>query len=191
MPGQPALTITGLGPTWFNVTFTPSQQGVAGSVFYVQYKKTIRSNWDQSKEESVQRTLQVTGLEPAIYYDVRVVAMNGAFLQTPSGTVVVYTDPTGLQYLLNSIYIQVHLRYEVSVKFMYKYYFIDAYIINVEGSRILNNDKRSRNHITMNNLGTTCRSSAVELRQLRVAPYSGPHSGRADCHSRCAVLLQG
>ena len=107
VPGKPTITITGLGPTWLNVTYAPSQQGVAGSMFYVQYKKTIRSNWDQSKEEFVQRTLQVTGLEPAIYYDVRVVATNGAFLQTPSDTVVVFTDPTGIKYLFHRIHVQV------------------------------------------------------------------------------------
>ena len=95
VPGKPTIAISGVGPNWFNVTYAPSQQGVSGSVFYVQYKKTIRSNWDQSKEESVRRTLQVTGLEPAVHYDVRVVAKNGAFLETPSDTVVVYTDPSG------------------------------------------------------------------------------------------------
>lgn len=97
VPGKPSITITGVGPTWFNVTFAPSQLGVSGSVFYVQYKKTIRSNWDQSQEETVRRTMQITGLEAAIYYDVRVVAKNGAFLETPSDTIVVYTDPTGMQ----------------------------------------------------------------------------------------------
>lgn len=95
MPGKPTIAVTAVGPTWFNVSYSPTQQGVSGSVFYVQYKKTIRSNWDQSQEEAVRRTLQVTGLEPAVYYDVRVVAKNGAFLETPSDIVVVYTDPTG------------------------------------------------------------------------------------------------
>ena len=94
-PGKPTIAITGVGPTWFNVKYAPSQQGVSGSMFYVQYKKTSRSNWDQSKEESVLRTLQVTGLKPAVYYEVRVVAKNGASLETPSETVVVYTDPSG------------------------------------------------------------------------------------------------
>ena len=31
----------------------------------------------------MRRILQITGLEPAVYYDVRVVAENGAFLETP------------------------------------------------------------------------------------------------------------
>ena len=103
-PGKPTFAVVGIYPTWINVTFSPSTSGVQGSVFYVQYRKTGRSNWDASREETSQRWINVTNLRPGTYYQIRVAARNGALMETVSDGAEIYTDPWGTHYFLYPLF---------------------------------------------------------------------------------------
>lgn len=100
-PDPPTFSVTASGQQAFNVTFAPSASGVAGSVFYVQYRMPGRSKWFETQREYRTRWILIDGLENDAWYDIRVVATNGAAMTSYSDIVRVQTggqlSPNALQ----------------------------------------------------------------------------------------------
>lgn len=72
------------------VTWQPQIEGNPGSHFYVQYKKTMDTQFLSSEEELNEDSIVIGGLDPEFTYDFRVVAVDGNH-ETPSEVMPVYT----------------------------------------------------------------------------------------------------
>lgn len=81
------------GHARIKVTWQPQIEGNPGSHFYVQYKKTMETQFLSSDEELNEDSIVVRGLEPDYTYDFRVVAVDGNH-ETPSEVLPVYTYAT-------------------------------------------------------------------------------------------------
>ncbi|PAA80574.1 hypothetical protein BOX15_Mlig006634g9, partial [Macrostomum lignano] len=90
-PSPPTFSVSAIGQQAFNVTFAPSTAGVSGSVFYVQYRMPGRNKWFETQREYRNRWIQIDGLENDAWYDIRVVATNGAAMTSYSDIVRMQT----------------------------------------------------------------------------------------------------
>ena len=73
-----------INSTFVNVTWEPSRSGNPGSVFYVQYRARGGYHWLRSPDEYMDHYMEIADLDPGTVYQVRVVAVNGDDMESPS-----------------------------------------------------------------------------------------------------------
>ena len=73
-----------INSTFVNVTWEPSRSENPGSVFYVQYRARGGYHWLRSSDEYMDQYMEISNLDPGTVYQVRVVAVNGDDMETPS-----------------------------------------------------------------------------------------------------------
>ncbi|CAH1783792.1 unnamed protein product [Owenia fusiformis] len=93
-PGAPSFVITNVTETAVNLTWVPSRSGIPGSVFYVQFRRQGKWEWQQSPDVYATRYHNLTNLDTGSYYEIRVIAKNGAGDETPSAIQEVWTKGT-------------------------------------------------------------------------------------------------
>lgn len=74
------------------LVWQPNYSGVPGSHFYVQYRKKGKPDFESSKAQISDDTIEVGGLDPDEEYEFRVVSVDGNY-ETPSA--VQRFDTTG------------------------------------------------------------------------------------------------
>jgi neuronal cell adhesion protein len=96
-PSQPKFKYTVMNPdngfARIKVTWQPQIEGNPGSHFYVQFKRTGDMQYLSSQEELNEDSIVMSGLDPDVTYDFRVVAVDGTF-ETPSEILEVFTYST-------------------------------------------------------------------------------------------------
>nr|BAE94191.1 L1-like cell adhesion molecule [Dugesia japonica] len=97
-PNAPMFTVNSVVNNTVNITFSPSDTGVKGSVFYAQYRKVGQYRWDESEPQYIKSWIYIINLANDTTYELRMVATNGAGMATPSITGTFRTqgklDPT-------------------------------------------------------------------------------------------------